>query len=80
MIPAWVLLGGCGREAIEAQPITGRVVLRGRLSDAPLELVPLDGAGAPLGAPRAAETTDEGPAFRLDQATVWYLLRAAAKR
>ena len=69
-----------GRLPMRIEPVTGRVVLRRRLSDAPLELVPLDGAGAPLGAPRAARATDEGPAFRLDRGTVWYLLRPAAKR
>jgi hypothetical protein len=69
-----------GRLPMRIEPVTGGIVLRGRRSDAPLEIVPLDGAGAPLGEAKAAARSDKGPQLLLDQPTVWYLIRPVAKR
>ena len=68
-----------GRAPMRIEPVTGRVVLPARRSDAPLEIVPLDGTGAAMGPAQPATASDAGPAFRLDRPTVWYLIRRTAK-
>ena len=66
-----------GRPPMRIEPVTGKVSLPGRTAGAPLELVALDGAAAALADARPAAKGPAGPEFRLDQPTVWYLLRAA---
>lgn len=70
-----------GRLPMRIEPVRGKVSLPSRRAGEGLELVALDGAGAPLGQarPAAAARAGKGIVFPLDRPTVWYLIRRAAK-
>jgi len=68
-----------GRPPMCIEPVAGRMVLRRREGAGELEMMALDGVGAPQGAAEAARRAGQACEFRLDKPTVWYLIRAVEK-
>ncbi len=73
-------LASWGRRPVRIEPVSGTVRLRRAPAAPPLEVVPLDGSGAPLAKPQPAENQNQAATFNLAATTVWYLVQATNPR